>query len=274
MSMSYLNGLRFISAGESPDCNVQITKNFGNYFALNFLWRGRIHFRQEQSPGANLDGPMAYWTLPKTSYIYGNVPGYSWHQLWVVVCGPRISQMLDGGLIIRTPKPWQHPSEAQNYLSLFRTLLSLVRNGRKAEMPRLVCVFEQLLAELHIPSVSLQTQDSQGIHARLKHTLEQIATSPGLCWDFVDESRKLGISYHHLRRLVRQQTGRGPTGYLLDCRLREATALLRTGEAATVKIAAYQSGFRSPHDLARLMRRRNGITPANLLPKKPSRITS
>ena len=261
MSTPYFDGLLFIGAEEVPECRAQLENFSADALALNFLLHGRIHFRAEDQPSDILEGPMIYWTLPGARYTYGNVPGSHWHQFWILVRGPRVARMLQGGLVPATETPWAVPEDADAFLADLRKLIRMVRNPRASDSARKVALFERLFLDACLPSS--RHGDIGTARERVRQLAGRVAAAPAKAWDFHREAKKCGMSYHHLRRLFRMETGSGPADYLLDCRLREAAARLRRG-ISSVKEAAYVSGFPDAHSLARMMRRRMGITPSEL----------
>lgn len=262
--MDYFSGLVFPGAEEVPDCQIQLAGYRADSLALNYLWRGRIHFCAEGEAPEELAGPMAYWTLPGVSYIYGNVPGEGWHQLWVMADGPRVRRMMRGGLVPVRGRPWARPERPEEFLMRLRELIGLVRRGRADDGPRMTAGLEGLFLELSCPGGDAGTDRAKGAAGGVRTLAEALSRAPERAWDFRVEAARLGVSFAHFRRLFREDTGRGPVDYLIDCRLRAATAWLRNG-AGSVKEAAYAAGFRDAHDLARLMRRRLGFAPSSLL---------
>jgi len=261
MSIPYFDGLVFIGAREVPDCRTQLVNFSVDALALNFLLHGRIRFQVADHPGVMLEGPVIYWTLPGERYTYGNVPGSHWHQFWVLVRGPRMEKMLQGGLAPVTNTPWAVPEDAEAFTKHFRELIRMVRDPQSGENASKAALFERLFLDACLPSSRQVGTDTA--RERVRQMAGRIVDAPAEDWDFRHEAKKCGISYHHLRRLFRMETGCGPTDYLLDCRLREAAARLRGGNSS-VKAVAYASGFPDGHSMARMMRRRMGLTPSSL----------
>ncbi len=257
----YYEDLQLISGGEVPRCRIQIQRDFGETVVINYLWRGKIHFAASGEKSTILEGPMAYWTLPRTFYIYGDLPKEEWHQLWVLARGPRLKRMMAGGLIPSTSHPWVRPPEPELYLEKMQTLIRWVRRGRVSDQSRKAALFEQLFVEL--TGEVEEEKDGADSRRRVDRLSDRIAAAPEKEWNFRTEAKSAGISYDHLRRLFKERTGAGPLEYLLDCRMRKAAELLRSG-VASVKEAAYRSGFRDPHHLGRVMRSRWSISPSSL----------
>lgn len=247
-----------------PLCRAEIDRSFSKTIALNLLWRGRIRFQVANHPPAELEGPLAYWTYGGPRFIYGNVAGHGWHQLWVLAGGRRARRMVEGGLVPASVTPWGVPENPTQYLADFRRLIALVIHGRSESQTERA----QLLEELFYTATS-----GAGLQPPPRHDVEElgerIATTPLDDYDFVTEARQMGVSYPHFRRRFTEQIGRAPQAYLLDCRMRWAAANLAS-EAASVKATAYATGFKDPRAFARQFFHRTGVAPHTLLWKNRS----
>lgn len=261
MSISFYNDLHFIGAQEAPRCQTTIDRAFGPTIALNLIWRGRIHFAVEGEPSTVLTGPMAYWTWDGPRFLYGNMPGCKWHQLWVHAGGERARRMVEGGLVPAGPMPWSKPDSPEEFLAKFRHLIALVNGGRTADHAERVQLLEHLFLEA---SGSGKPGASGSSWERIASLSERIAAEPAGTYDFAREARLMGLSYHHFRRLFTEQIGRAPQAYLIDCRMRWAASRLTTG-AGSVKAVAYAAGFADPRSFARQFRSRTGVAPHTLL---------
>jgi AraC-like DNA-binding protein len=265
MSISYYNDMQFIGGSELPDCRVQIDQDFGRTLSINYLWRGRIHFKCPYASATALEGPALYWTLPDAHYVYGNLAGAEWYQLWVMVKGPRIERMIEGGLIPGATLQWACPERPDFWFQQFRELIQFVRLGGHDDLPRMVNIVERFFidaaAAFKGSGLELETAPS---HVRA--ITQAVAESPQLQWDFRQQSAEACISYPHFRRLFRKINGTSPYQYLVDCRLRLAASRLRSGRCS-VKVAAFEAGFKSPDALTLHMRTRMGLVPSDLLPR-------
>lgn len=146
MSIEYFNDLQFISGSEVPDCRVQINQDFGDTVSINYLWRGKIHFAAGNAQSTHLVAPMFYWTLPDVHYRYGNLGDHPWHQMWVMVKGPRIQQMLKKGLIPPSGINWSRPVRAEAWYPLMRDLLDCVHRGQARDLPWMVHTVERFFS--------------------------------------------------------------------------------------------------------------------------------
>ena len=72
--------------------------------------------------------------------------------------------------------------------------------------------------------------------------------------------RQAGMSPYHLAHVFRELVGVPPHRYLLESRLRRASARLRDGESVTE--TCFAVGFSNLSHFIRLFRRRYGVTPS------------
>jgi AraC-like DNA-binding protein len=124
-------------------------------------------------------------------------------------------------------------------------------------------LFEQALAELlsrHAHSVGDVVEPrrlSPAVQAVRAHLDVHFASGVRL-----DELARLArLSPYHLTRVFKEQIGMSPFGYLMDCRVNRARALLREGRPAHQ--VAYLTGFADQSHLTRNFKRIVGVTPAS-----------
>jgi AraC-like DNA-binding protein len=80
----------------------------------------------------------------------------------------------------------------------------------------------------------------------------------------IDEvARHAGLSRSHFIRLFHEQTGITPRRFIEDCRLGEATHLLRTRNLSAAEIA-FACGFPDPSRFSRVFKSRTGQSPSEL----------
>ncbi len=94
--------------------------------------------------------------------------------------------------------------------------------------------------------------------ARARECLEGYPPKP---LHLAEMAHQLGVSDAHLRRLFRTAHGRTPRRYLMECRLQQAAALLRTTSDRIESIAA-DVGFPSSACFDRAFRAVMGMTPS------------
>ena len=86
----------------------------------------------------------------------------------------------------------------------------------------------------------------------------------------IDEvARHAGMSRSHFIRLFHQETGITPRRFIEDCRISEATHLLRTRNLSAAEIA-FACGFSDPARFSRVFKIRTGLSPSDLRRKERS----
>jgi transcriptional regulator GlxA family with amidase domain len=80
----------------------------------------------------------------------------------------------------------------------------------------------------------------------------------------IDEvARHAGLSRSHFIRLFHEQTGTTPRRFIEDCRIGEATHLLRTRNLSAAEVA-FACGFGDPARFSRVFKSRTGLSPSAL----------
>ncbi len=82
-------------------------------------------------------------------------------------------------------------------------------------------------------------------------------------WSTKELAARYGVSREHLSRVFHEQTGQPPAAYLADARLRRALWLIKNTQLTITNIAR-QSGYASPHTLARQVRTATKQSPSAL----------
>ena len=262
LSIPYYADLHFISAGEIFDCTARIDKKFGPTIALNLIWQGGVHFAMDDARREELAGPMAFWTWDGPRFRYSKMTGTRWHQLWVHAGGARAALMVEKGLVPVKATPWGVPPNPEAFIESFRRLVDLVQEGRTDDQAERVQIFEQLFRE-----AGHDTKNGSSQNKSQRQQIESLATriksEPFRNYDFEKESKRMGYSYPHMRRLFKALIGRPPQAYLLDCRIRWAAGQLTAG-SESVKSVGFSAGFAATSSFARQFRRRTGVPPGTL----------
>ena len=82
-------------------------------------------------------------------------------------------------------------------------------------------------------------------------------------------ARHSGLSRSHFIRLFHQETGTTPRRFIEDCRIGEATHMLRTRNLSAAEIA-FACGFSDPARFSRVFKIRTGLSPSDLRRKERS----
>jgi hypothetical protein len=155
MIMDYFSGLNFGISNHLPQCRAWIDREFPGA-ALNYAHAGRIRWAMNGDALQTLHAPVAWWTVPGVRYVYGNYEGESWDHYYVTFGGPRVRQMMCGGLL---------PGDAQE--PHFRPI---------ADAPRFRAVMEAVLSYVEGNAGSEAENNARGVHA-LEELLLQMGSS-------------------------------------------------------------------------------------------------
>ncbi len=266
-SQPYFNDLKFLGADELPRCAIRIDQAFPASLALNYMPTGRISFTVADGPTAELGGPMGFWIHGEVHHRYWSVdPRRAWHLQWVMVSGPRMQRLIQGGVAPHSPSPFRRPAEPTEFAARMHRLVQLVRHGRREDQRQRVHLFEALFAELTGGEMATAgdspTEATRG--SLIDRLAKRMADDPGQVFDLEAWARQHGISYHHLRRQFTKRIGSSPTRYLIDCRMRWAAGRLAAG-AGSVQAIAAAAGYPNPFNFSRIFRQRMGFPPRRLL---------
>ena len=208
---------------------------------------------------------MAFWTWAGPHFRYGKIPDKLWHQIYVHAGGPRAALMVEKGLVPATPTPWGLPRNPEAFLERLCRLVGLVKEGRADDQAERVQIFEQLFREAAHEDKN-RSAPATSLHQQIENLAERIKSEPFRTFEFIMESKRMGCSYHHMRRLFKEIIGRPPQAYLLDCKIRWSAGQLTTG-SESVKSVGFSAGFAATNAFARQFRRRTGIAPGPLRAK-------
>jgi len=94
----------------------------------------------------------------------------------------------------------------------------------------------------------------------VEQAVARLLANPAGPWSLKQIAAEAGVSREHLSRAFAQRVGRPPHRYLTEARLRKAMQLLRDTDLP-LRDVAEQSGFATPHSLARQVRAATGQAP-------------
>jgi AraC-like DNA-binding protein len=256
--VEYFSGLRFGMFNALPACDVWFDASMP-FYALNFVYAGRIPFRQGGARWTEIEGPAAFWTRPGVRYVYGVRPPDTWNHLYVTFSGPRASRMLRSGLIPARSAadpgiPVQEPEVfRRGFEGLHR---ELARSPQGSDLA--THLLEGLFLQLH-RQASMQGVERDSAR-RLRELISSIENSPAADRDFVREAGRLGWSPDHFRRVFRRATGRTPVAFHNRARLDLAAGALRTTDHP-IKAIAERCGLPDLYYFSKLFKRAHGLPP-------------
>jgi len=268
--MEYFEGLQIFMGHHTPQCRAWVDKTFVDYWVLDYCHSGRLAYAMgdPNAPCQVIEGPMAWTTFPGTHFRFGNAPTgppMEWDHRFIAFRGPRVQAMTGSGLLPADRSSRPLPIEAAASFRLaFDELLQAFDDG--SSQARMVHLLEGLLLQLHEQNQAKALLSPTG--QKVRHLMQRVQNQPQPDWDFEEEASRLGLSYHHLRRVWRQISGEAPRAFVLKCRLDNAARLLRHPTLA-VKEIAWQSGFSDFSYFNRLFRRRFGLSPGRFRDQLP-----
>lgn len=153
---------------------------------------------------------------------------------------PHVLSDLAGAMM---PVPFGELQMIQANLELL--LLTLLRRGKSARIqPRVESYAQQLRNRQLSDKVKAYLEDHLGDNL----TLEEIGDT-------------LGYSVSQMKKLFRQENGRGIIDYFIGLKMEEAKRLIREGDLSVGEIAA-RLGYENPGYFSRLFRQREAMTPS------------
>ncbi|MCB1133081.1 MAG: helix-turn-helix transcriptional regulator, partial [Verrucomicrobiae bacterium] len=105
------------------------------------------------------------------------------------------------------------------------------------------------------------------VHGPVKHVLQLLRGRLDQPLDLSALAREVGVSPHHLSRLVRAESGATLQHHLRRLRVEHACGLLDSGRA-NVTEAAYSCGYQSLSHFAKAFREETGRTPREWLAER------
>lgn len=257
---SYFEDLHLIAGGVNPACTEVLDQRFPGTWSLEFLLSGRMAYAIGDGPSVVLDRPSVFWHQPRFRYRYGAMDSEGWYHHWMLMSGSRAKRMIEIGLAPLSASGYLFVPEPQVAHELFSELVALIREADSRNHPRAVALLESLLARIITWS---QRDEHMDPH---RDAMESLATAmrriPEKNWDFEAESKTLGLSMGHFRRLFRRHLSRSPYDHLLHCRIQAAADRLRDGSESIAEVAAkFQLGDAAM--FSKTFRRRIGLSPSS-----------
>lgn len=257
--MGYFDDIFFLNGDLLPACRAVMDSRFPDTRNLQFFLRGSLYFGRDGETPVWFDRPTLFWHTPEHRYQYGPAPGQSWHHHWLTCCGPRADRLLREGFDELSATGFvvvQDPAEVE---SVFCRLIELIKNGMPQRHGEAVLLLERLLWLAMNPAGRLPPV-TERYRERFAAVTAAIRENPGATPNFPRLAQELGLSFSHFRKLFHDLTGQAPHEFLLDCRIRQATANLRD-PARRIKEIAAATGFATPAQFSRMFRARTGLTP-------------
>lgn len=269
--MRFFSDICFLHYNYLPGCRAWIDMRPDRY-ALNFCRSGRILWAMHDDEPHFLTGPVAWWTVPGPRYVYGSAPGETWEHFYVTFTGARVEVMRNSNLIpAQETNHYRYVSEVTRFSDTFFRLFQTF-DGEGLQSPRATLTLDDLFLQLHEQSPPVEQMSPVEIAVRA--WLDEVRAAPEKPWSVPQQARRLSVSEVHLRRVVNDVVGMPPHRFLVERRLEQCAARLRSSDEP-IKVICAACGFGDLPHFTRLFTRRYGTSPAayrretQLLEKEP-----
>jgi AraC-like DNA-binding protein len=247
-------GLGFPLFNHKLRCQAVVDKCFPDYVSLNYAHAGCVRHRIGDGPERLLHAPVAWWTWPGPRFFYGNRVAPGWDHYYVCFKGKVVKEWArEGWLPPSDPAAgWRHPRCPEAFRDKMLFLHAQIAAGRAR---RSMLALLDLLLDVNEGDIS---RDSLG--ERVRAVADTLRSRPAAGCDEDSRAHRLGVSTSHFRRLFLRETGLPPHRFIIDARLQNAAARLRTTDHPLKHIAA-ECGFFDEYHLSRLFHRKFGLPP-------------
>lgn len=254
--MGYFDDIQFLAASIVPACTSVVDTTFEDMYSVEFIRSGRMSFGIDGLPPLIIDQPAIFWHRPSHSYQYGAIDAGGWHHHYVTMRGERGRRLIEDGFDALSPTGFLPVSNPELFSALFTTLVQMVNRELPRRQPEAVILVERILVAA-IQETRGSFRPAEQAVAALAETIE---SRPAMAIDFHHQAAVLGLSYSHLRRLFKRETGCSPQTFLIQSRLRLAAGLLRDTNDRIQEVA-FAAGFEDPTGFTRSFRKHYGLSP-------------
>jgi AraC-like DNA-binding protein len=237
--MHFFGDICFHHYNYLPACRAWIDTSFDRY-ALNFCRSGRIRWAMHEDEPQFLTGPVAWWTVPGPHYVYGSAHGETWEHFYVTFTGARAKVMKNSHLIpISETNHYRYISDVTRFSDTFFRLFEAL-GGEGLQSPRAALTVDDLFLQLHeqTPPIGQMSPLEIGVRA----WLDEVRAAPEKPWSVPQQARRLSVSEVHLRRVVNNIVGMPPHRFIVERRLEQCAARLRSSNEP-IKVLASACGF-------------------------------
>ena len=207
-----------------------------------------------------LNCPFVFFSFPGRTYSWVTEGNISRNSFFFDLAGQRADELErtlkfdfpNAVVPVSDPVPFQQILEQMNEL--------FIRNQplRRYKLPLLA---EEFVTRAYIEQTALQSPNKYA--RRILQDAEEVNQAPGATHDFEKNSRRLGITPVHYRRLFKTVVGVPPYQYLQQCRLSLAIRLLRKEKQLQIQQIAAECGFGSATEFSRFFKKQTGVPPLN-----------
>lgn len=194
---------------------------------------------------------LTYLTPPNAPHAYRTIEGSRWEFAWVWWHLPTTGEPP----LIDVPEPVLVRADPE-YLRL--AILGLYRESIGPHQPT---VLDHWVELVHAYTARLGRHSRQRASRSLLSLWERVDMTLAHPWTLTELADHAAMSAEHLRRLCRQQTGRGPMHQVAFLRMRRAATLLESTRQK-VRAIAVSVGYDNPFAFSTAFKRLMGTSPA------------
>lgn len=236
-------------------------------WTLEFTLCGRERLIAPNGAVTEIDEGMAVLIKPGTPRNLGQAPDCrNWTRFYCLFAPPpqwmRLllwPEIYPGAMSLSFERPLRRKIEAA-----LEQALEVQRSAWEYRAEMTENLIEQVLLWCHTANpASRHAAMHEGILKAMHFIRRRFAEPIGI----EEVARHAGLSRSHFIRLFHQETGTTPRRFIEDCRLGEATHLLRTRNLSAAEIA-FACGFSDPARFSRVFKTRTGLSPSNLRRKE------
>ena len=231
------------------------------YVLLQHTFEGRGHLRIARQRQVLTAGDTMLLTFPHDNR-YWLARGDRWEFFWLCLNGREVLRvwrdaMAAGGSVVQLP---------EDAIQRLAGLALDVMEGRASTPARASAIAYTAAMEVADALLPWGMQGSAGRPEAVRRAVSLAGarsrlSDPQRRIDVAALAAASGYSRYHFSRLFTQSEGVSPARYVLQLRLEEAMAALRTSPAPIKTIAA-RCGFADPNYFAKAFRRAFGLTPS------------
>ncbi|MEA2012618.1 MAG: AraC family transcriptional regulator [Verrucomicrobiota bacterium] len=258
--MNYFNGINFLHFGSTQESTGCIDKFFEGYYGIQYNHFGPMYFAKGDNDIIETNGAYCFITYPGIRFRYGSPTKSTRSHNFICFTGPKIQDYISSGLLPITDETGLIKiTNPDRFLLLLQRIFKRLSKSYNPDYARATHELEGLLLQLHRQK---PTETKRNLWDDLLDKLvTAIRKNPQHQWDFKLEAEKLCISYTHLRRVFKKNTGLPPNQFLIKIRLNLAAGKLQLNKDS-IYLIAEEVGIEDVYHFSKLFKKQYGIPPS------------